>query len=450
MKLSRSHLSVQDFPGSSSPGHSKGAKRHETHRHPAGHKLKQRSPQWAAALPSAEPSGSDSQPVGGIRRTGTMFLAGLMAGFQSKPAACATLAGAALGCGVGLAMNSRSRQIPAQPPGADSLAQAKFNAQSRLVFLQPHQQNLPSEGIELLVVDSDSKVDGHGWRVSYVANAHIDKNLNIKTLLLKDGINKQVCEQLDQLKQISQMENPPEVLSMSLGSVPAGFLKHELAELLPELTELYGVDAVAQLPHDVLLILKDHMQIKAQHYTDNLSAFLHCGDGSAIQTKRADTFSALTNAGVTVVLSAGNEGDVEEMLQAFGLNAPKDFFRSSVFSHGEVLPAGVIVVGGSEFQADGRSAAAAYSTPNLAVDVVADSNNIKVNAQGSTSFGTSFATPKVAALAANILAINPQLKPADVEQIIVSTATKIDGQQDRIGAGKVNPQKALQAAKATL
>ena len=56
--------------------------------------------------------------------------------------------------------------------------------------------------------------------------------------------------------------------------------------------------------------------------------------------------------------------------------------------------------------------------------------------------GTSMASPAVANLAAQILAVNPKLKPAEVIALIKSTADKTsDGRRNL-----VNPAKAVAAA----
>lgn len=63
--------------------------------------------------------------------------------------------------------------------------------------------------------------------------------------------------------------------------------------------------------------------------------------------------------------------------------------------------------------------------------------------------GTSFAAPLVASLAARMLELNPRLTPAGIKQILMSTATFLEGQPRlRQGFGVVNAPAALQQVMA--
>jgi serine protease AprX len=58
--------------------------------------------------------------------------------------------------------------------------------------------------------------------------------------------------------------------------------------------------------------------------------------------------------------------------------------------------------------------------------------------------GTSFSAPVVTAIIAQLLEVNPQLSPAQVRQILFSTAKRIDGvAPERQGFGLVQPRKAI-------
>jgi subtilisin family serine protease len=66
--------------------------------------------------------------------------------------------------------------------------------------------------------------------------------------------------------------------------------------------------------------------------------------------------------------------------------------------------------------------------------------------------GTSSATPIVAGIAALILSVNPNLREAQVRRILKQTADKVgqvlytNGRNDRMGSGRVNALRAVQAA----
>ncbi len=82
-------------------------------------------------------------------------------------------------------------------------------------------------------------------------------------------------------------------------------------------------------------------------------------------------------------------------------------------------------------------------------------NELFAQKYGSGWSGTSVATPVVSGVAALIKAINPELKAAQIRNIIVNTADYIDAVNEsqyrgHIGSGLINAQKAVEAAAATL
>jgi subtilisin family serine protease len=93
---------------------------------------------------------------------------------------------------------------------------------------------------------------------------------------------------------------------------------------------------------------------------------------------------------------------------------------------------------------------------NQWVDVCAVSKNVALCVPGNTYGtigGTSFAAPQVAGVAALIRSINNNLSSADVENIIKATTDSIaDGYlyPGKLGTGRVNAYKAVQAACATV
>ncbi len=60
--------------------------------------------------------------------------------------------------------------------------------------------------------------------------------------------------------------------------------------------------------------------------------------------------------------------------------------------------------------------------------------------------GTSMATPHVAGIVALLLEVNPTLSPKEIKQILVSTASKMEGRDEwEVGAGFVNAHAAIKA-----
>ncbi|MCE2745494.1 MAG: S8/S53 family peptidase [Burkholderiales bacterium] len=373
---------------------------------------------------------NNTSSAGMLSRKGRLLATGLLAAVRANPATTVSMA-VATGAAAWMRTNNR--------PDNNS------------VSIQPLGKNPRPHGIEVLVVDDNSHPGGHGDMTSFVVNSNIDKTQNIETLLLENGLSPGLCETLDDLIQISKMKNPPEVISMSLGSTPARHFEEHYPRVLSYFVGRDGEDK-SRWPAKGMEAYKSNLEGLTNHILKKHASSMQmkCADGSIYSKKRADTFKALTNAGVTVVLCAGNDGDVEAKMNEVGLNVPNEMFKSIYYSHGEFLPDGVIVVGGSETLADGGVFAIGFSNPNPAVDVLADARHIQVNAEGGRASGTSFSAPKVAALAANILAINPRLKPAEVENIILSTASPLDSPTNRARMGVINESKALEVARHSL
>ena len=381
----------------------------------------------------SEPQQATRDPAAGagLARKGRLLAAGLLAAARSNPGLVVDLAvSSSSALGLGTAKPPHRHQVSVQPLG----------------------KNPRPEGVEILVVDIDSYRGGHGDWTSYVANAHTDKTQDIETLLLENGLSKDPCTRLDELIQVSQMEHPPEVVSMSLGATPARSFEASARDVVQKyFVDREGPDQSKWSP-EAMSAYKTNLDHLAKRMVASYERFLTkgCADGTSFSKKTEDAFHALSGAGVTVVVCAGNDGGVEATMNAAGMEVPDGLFRSIYYSNGEVLPDGVIVVGGSKTLPDDNPAAELKSNPNPAVDVLAPYHDVQVNAEGGRLSGTSFSAPIVAALAANILAINPRLKPAEVEQIILSTATPIDDLKGRARAGVVNPEQALQAARDSL
>lgn len=137
---------------------------------------------------------------------------------------------------------------------------------------------------------------------------------------------------------------------------------------------------------------------------------------------------AATAAGILCVAAAGNNNSSVPMYPASFNN--------------------VICVGATD-QNDVRASFSNYGT---LVDVMAPGVDILSCLAGSTSSygplsGTSMATPFVSGLCALMLAQNPQLTPAEIEECLESTCDDIDALNPnylgQIGAGRVNALQAL-------
>jgi serine protease AprX len=185
------------------------------------------------------------------------------------------------------------------------------------------------------------------------------------------------------------------------------------------------------------------------------SAGDHDPDGS---TERA--VAALIDEGVTVVFAAGNDGGdgSTQRTSVQCVNPTPGMICVASYDDGGT--------GTREGTTSSFSSRGDASQPNTWPDLAAPGSNIvaacratlPVCATGilgvddplhyASLSGTSMAAPHIAGIAAQVLQVNPQLTPAEVESILVSTATSYGEPGHAAGAGLVDAVAAVQAAAA--
>ena len=295
-------------------------------------------------------------------------------------------------------------------------------------------KNSRPEGVEILVLDdfqADPRGRIHGDRVAYVAEQALSQPA-VEVLRQQVKATKSIP---DQLMTIAGSENPPEVINLSLGLTPAKLFRKDFKALRLRFAKEHGAD-YSRWSAETRQESKDQFQALAKQAVDDFNSDL----GDTIQDFE-NAFQALLDKGVTVVIAAGNIGQLAGMLSELDVNMP-DGFLGSMFGQ-SVYADGVIVVGATD--AEGQPAD--FSNPNGFTVVAAEGVQVPVNSWGGLDVGTSFSAPKVAALAADILAIRSELTPADVEAIIRKSASPVAGAERSLGAGRVNPGKARELAR---
>lgn len=371
--------------------------------------------QGHSALPSDPQRAEKGCPAGGILRKGATLIAALTAGVQSNPGIFAAVSLAATGAGI-------ARSYRGGNP----------------------------ESIKVFIVDTVEQKIGHRDHVAYVAKSNIKKGSNAEVISIKEGFSDDFCGSFDEIKKLADKEPPPKVIVLASRSSPAYMLLEEIDRKKAEMQETIGHSDFSQLSPEHLKSLRREVKEDILESIDIFRNIDSCDDGKSLPQKRTETYEHLVNSGISVVVSAGNEGEMVNICEELGFKPPQKIFNSLVYGGGNSLPPGVLVVGGAQVHPDGTLQAASYSNPHPAVDIVAKSTDVRVNAYGDRDSGTSFSAPRVGALVANMLAINPKLKPVEIEDIIRSTATKMEGDRIKVGAGFVSEKRALAAAKDSL
>lgn len=320
-------------------------------------------------------------------------------------------------------------------------------------------ENPNPDGIEVLVFDQTEggAYAKHSGQVAYVVNSHLDHSFDVETLVSKDAFDmadelyQSLCKGADKLQKIALSQDPPEVLVSCVGVNDAWYIRKEMIEAAVEF-KLYQYVPSALLPVTGYgdFITKVSRNVKLARAFGDLARKQVCPNGMTVREKLTQAHRMLVNAGVTVVLAAGNEGEVNQPAATLGIPTGDRFYDSIIFGDQEGIPPGVLVIGGvHETQHHGYEVWS-RTTPNKEVDLAAESVDVPVARFGllqNTESGTSFAAPKVAAIIANMKAINPGLRPEQIEIILKKTADPIPGEELRVGAGVVNADKAYAMAR---
>jgi serine protease len=172
---------------------------------------------------------------------------------------------------------------------------------------------------------------------------------------------------------------------------------------------------------------------------------LSLGGGDLIEAEQ-EAIDAATATGAVIVVAAGNSDE--------------DAGLTSMAGYNNVIAVGAVDYNGNR---------APYSNYGSVIDVMAPGGNIEADANGdgnpdgilSTYLnqsgneptyeflqGTSMAAPHVAGLVALMKALDPELTPAHVEEILKSTADPSAQCRAGCGAGLINPVGALRAVGA--
>jgi hypothetical protein len=150
-----------------------------------------------------------------------------------------------------------------------------------------------------------------------------------------------------------------------------------------------------------------------------------------IQEARQDLLESAQQAserGVIRVLSAGNNGQLEQTLQQYGITPSADFFRSDLAD-----PAAIIVGAADAGQR------APIASPDAGAVVGAQGMNvtIQVNGQPQQHTGSSYAQPQVAGLVYEWKLADSELTAKDLQGRLCREAQPVAEQQAYVGCGVI-------------
>lgn len=160
-------------------------------------------------------------------------------------------------------------------------------------------------------------------------------------------------------------------------------------------------------------------------------------DGDTALTTRAVDQAA--KRGITVVVSAGNSGCASPDNCWYYVNTPAD--ADSAIAVGATTPDSTLANFSSRGPtADGR----------IKPDVVVQGTNVLApwdDGEYTRVGGTSFASPQVTGVVAQMLQINPSLSPIQVRRLLRQTASQAQSPNNRMGWGIVDADAAVRAAE---
>ena len=157
---------------------------------------------------------------------------------------------------------------------------------------------------------------------------------------------------------------------------------------------------------------------------------------TGLTTKAVDRAAQL---GVTVVVSAGNSGCASPDSCWYYVNTPAD--ADSAITVGGVNPDSTL----ASFSSRGPTADGRYKP-----DVVVQGNNVLAawkNDKYARLGGTSFASPQVTGVVAQMLQVNPDLSPIQIRTLLRQTASQAENPDNRMGWGVVDADAAIRAAE---
>lgn len=156
------------------------------------------------------------------------------------------------------------------------------------------------------------------------------------------------------------------------------------------------------------------------------------------------------NQGIVHVVTAGNLGRVTANWEKKGIHAPEGAYRS-VLANDYTTIVGATDSRGTTSVRDDR--AAAFTSIYAGAEFAMHGVNVEVVSKDSKkdqySNGTSFAAPQLTGLISDMIKADPKLGVAQIEDLLKSAAIPVKGTREQVGAGQIDPDRALYLATQT-
>ncbi len=302
-----------------------------------------------------------------------------------------------------------------------------------------------SENADINILDAWKITKGGGVLVAVIDDGgdiyHEDLKTNIYLAYNADDDN----------NDISNRSN--DIAKASHGNTCAGFIA----------SPINGKGIIGTAPESKLILIKnndgsDIKTIRAFEYAKNNGAkVISCSWGTDDVSEAVEAeLKSLYDAGISVVFASGNDGkslndtlkDESEVEWVIGVGASGENNDVTTYSnYGSKID---ILAPGGDFNT---------SVGILGLDDTGSQGSIENYGLVSNSYsfgsGTSFATPVVAGVIALMYAVNPNIRPKEVRDILIATANKIggvnanykNGFDEKRAYGKINAIKAVTEAK---
>lgn len=144
-------------------------------------------------------------------------------------------------------------------------------------------------------------------------------------------------------------------------------------------------------------------------------------------------------AGVIRVVSAGNQGHLEQLFDRLGVITSRDFYLSDMADPSAILVGASDDRGTADRSDDG---AAALASPDAGALIAAQGVNLPVTIAGVTyhESGSSYAQPQISALVAGWKDQQPGLTRDEAVERLLSLAQPVQGAESYIGSGIIYGQ----------